>query len=299
VTQVEVHHRAVRRVDGATLLLLVHERLGDPVARAELHASHHRRGRRRAQVVVLQVAVAVLVEQPAALGPSGLGDQDAGERQTGRVVLDELHVLQRRPGPVRECHPVAGLDVAVRRVREHPPAAAGAQDHGPARNRLDPPGGQLDADDALHAVLVDQQRGHVPLVVAGDLLVLQRRLEQRVQQVEAGLVRREPGALLLHAPERADRDLAVGRSAPRAAPVLELHQLDRRLHHERLDRVLVAQPVTAGHRVVGVLVQAVVPRDDRRRAALGRDRMAAHRIDLRHDRDAQAGVRLHDRDGRA
>ncbi len=59
-----------------------------------------------AEVVVLQVAVAILVEQPAALGPGRLGDEDAGERQAGRVVLDELHVLERRarrgtPGPCR------------------------------------------------------------------------------------------------------------------------------------------------------------------------------------------------------
>ena len=56
-------------------------------------------------------------------------------------------------------------------------------------------------------------------------LVLQRRLEERVQHVEAGLVGREPGALLLHAAERADRDVAVRLPAPRAAPVLELEEL--------------------------------------------------------------------------
>ena len=66
-----------------------------------------------------------------------------------------------------------------------------------------------------------------------------------MQHVEAGLVRGEPGALLLHPAERADRDLAVRLPAPRAAPVLELEQLARRLVHERLDRVLVAEPVAA------------------------------------------------------
>ena len=39
VPQVEVDDRAVRRVGGAALLHLVHERLGQPVARAELHAA--------------------------------------------------------------------------------------------------------------------------------------------------------------------------------------------------------------------------------------------------------------------
>ena len=88
--------------------------------------------------------------------------------------------------------------------------------------------------------------------------VLERGLEQRVQHVEAGLVGGEPGAHLLHAAERAHRDVAVRLPAPRAAPVLQPQQLARRLVDERLDRVLVAQPVAAGDRVVRVLVEAVV-----------------------------------------
>ena len=53
--------------------------------------------------------------------------------------------------------------------------------------------------------------------------------------------------------------------------------------HERLDRVLVAQPVAPGDRVVGVLVEGVALRDHPGRAALGRHGVAAHRVDLRHD----------------
>ncbi len=83
---------------------------------------------------------------------------------------------------------------------------------------------------------------------ATTVVVLQRRLEERVQHVEAGLVGREPGAHLLHATERADRDVPVRLPAPRAAPVLELQQLPRGLVDERLDRVLVAEPVAAGDR---------------------------------------------------
>src|SRR4029450_9463862 len=51
-------------------------------------------------------------------------DQDAGERQAGRVVLDELHVLERRAGPVGQRHPVAGLDRGRRWERGTPPPAA-------------------------------------------------------------------------------------------------------------------------------------------------------------------------------
>jgi hypothetical protein len=140
VAQVEIHDRAVRGVHRAALLLLMDERLGQPVPRTELHAAQHRGGRGRAQVVILQVAVAVLIQQPAALGAGRLGDQDAGEGQAGRVVLDELPVLQGGARPVGQRHPVPGLDVAIGGEREHPPAAARAQDDGLAGDGLDPAG---------------------------------------------------------------------------------------------------------------------------------------------------------------
>ena len=112
--------------------------------------------------------------------------------------------------------------------------------------------------DALDAAVVDQQPGDEPLVVAGDAGVLERGLEQRVEHVEAGLVGGEPRAHLLHAAERAHGDAAVGLAAPRAAPVLQPEQLLGRFLDERLDRVLIGQPVAAGDGVVGVLVEAVV-----------------------------------------
>ncbi len=63
---------------------------------------------------------------------------------------------------------------------------------------------------------------------------------------------------------------AVWLAAPRAAPVLQLHQLLRRFVDEELDRVLVGQPVAAGDRVVEMLVEAVVRLDHAGRAALRR-----------------------------
>src|SRR5204862_8180570 len=103
----------------------------------------------------------------------------------------------------------------------------------------------------------DQQAGHVPLVVAHDRRVLQGGLEQRVQEVEAGLVGGEPGTHLLHATERAYRDVPVRLAAPRAAPVLQPEQLLWRLDDEGLHSVLVAEPVPAGARAVGVSVETV------------------------------------------
>jgi hypothetical protein len=55
---------------------------------------------------------------------------------------------------------------------------------------------------------------------------------------------------------------------------------------EEVDDVLLAQPVAAGHGVVEVRLQAVVRLRHRGGAALGRDGVAAHRVDLGDQRHA-------------
>src|SRR5919197_3300158 len=184
MAQVEVYHRAVRSFDRAALLHLVNEGLGDSIARPQFHAAQDWFGVGLAQVVVLQVAVTVLVDQPAALGARRLGDQDAGERQAGGVVLHELHVLERRARAKGQRHAVAGLDVRVRGKRKYPPAAPGAQNDRPGSDDLDTAGHQLKGDYTLYPPVVDEQPRHEPLVVADDSRVLERRLEERVQQMK-------------------------------------------------------------------------------------------------------------------
>ena len=75
-----------------------------------------------------------------------------------------------------------------------------------------------------------------------------------MEQVEAGLVRREPRPLDLHSPKRTHGDVAVGLPAPRTAPVLQPQHFLRGLPHEGLHRVLVGKPVAPGDGVVGVLI---------------------------------------------
>ena len=215
------------------------------------------------------------------------------------MVLDELHVLERRSRPVGQSHPVAGLDVGVGGERVDPAAASCAQDDRLASDHLDPARHQLDRHHAADPAVIDQQPGDVPLVVAADALVLERGLEEGVEHVEAGLVRGEPGAHLLHAAERPHRDVPVGFAAPGAAPVLEPKQLPGGFGDERLDGLLVAQPVPAGDSVVGMPLEAVGWPDDSGRPALGRHRVAAHRVNLRGDRHAQPRISLCDRDGGA
>src|SRR5262249_6124133 len=67
MAQVQVHNFAIRSRDGTALLRLTNVGLAESVTGAELHVSQHRLRRGRSQVVVLEVAVAVLVDHVAAL----------------------------------------------------------------------------------------------------------------------------------------------------------------------------------------------------------------------------------------
>src|SRR2546426_12349051 len=79
----------------------------------------------RSQVVILQVAVAILVQHVTALSTRCLSDENAGERKAGRMVLHEFHVLQRSPGAISQRHAVAILDVGVGGEGENAAAATG------------------------------------------------------------------------------------------------------------------------------------------------------------------------------
>jgi len=206
------------------------------------------------------------------------------------VVLHEFHVAQRHPVAVRERHAIAGHDAAVGVLAEHAPCATGGDDDRLRLDQAELAGSDLDREHALRAPVLDDQVGREVLVEAPDRRILHRRLEQRMQHVEARLVGGEPRALDLHAAERADVDMAVGAAAPGAAPVLHLHQLAMRLADEVVHHVLFAEPVAARDGVVEVGFQAVVGLRHRGRPALGRHGVAAHRVDLRDQRHLQRGV---------
>ena len=137
------------------------------------------------------------------------------------------------------------------------------------------------------------------LVVAHDTRVLERGLEEGVQHMEAGFIGREEGAPGGHAAERTHCNVPVGLAVPRAAPVLHLDQLRGGLGHERLDHVLVRQVVAALDGVESVPVQGVTGAQRGRCAALRRDRVAAHGIDLGDQGHPQAVAGLDGGDGRA
>src|SRR6185503_6173211 len=222
MAQVEVHGLTERGADGPSFLLLVPERLRQAVAGAELHRLWARPRVERAEAVVLEVTVAVLVGENSALSAAAFRDEHPGAGECRRMPLDELHVAQGHAVAVGDAHAVAGDDAGVGVLTEYASRAPGADDRCLAFDQQEFPGRDIGCDYALHPAVLDDQVGAEKLVVALDGGVLVRGLEQRVQHVEAGLVRREPRALDLHAAEEADVDVAVVLAAPRTAPVLEL-----------------------------------------------------------------------------
>ena len=129
-------------------------------------------------------------------------------------------------------------------------AASGGHDHHGRVELEKPPAAHLHRDHAAADAVAVQQVEREKLVEAPDRRKLQRGLEQRVQDVEATLVGRVPGALFLHAAERPHGHRAVVFAAPGAAPMLQLHQFARRLADEVFDHFLVAQPVATADGVV-------------------------------------------------
>jgi hypothetical protein len=284
--EIEQHVVAVGALQAATGLDLLDDRARDHVARAELGLG--------ADAVVArdEKALALRVLEVPALSARRLGDENAGARQSRRVVLDELHVLERDALAIGERHAIAGLDVAVGGEGKDLARAAGGEDHRAAQDRAHGAGADIERGDAAHRPAVDDQLRHEVLVVAHDPVEAQRVLEQRVQHVEADLVGGVPGALGAHAAERARGNGAVLVAAPRAAPVLEPDQLLGRLLHEVLDHVLVAEEVRALHGVEAVHLEVVVFARNGRRAAFCRDGVAAHRVDLRDHRHRSGGRSL-------
>ena len=81
-----------------------------------IHGARHEVARRQVFEcggIALHEALAVLVQQDAALAPHALGDEHAGVGHASGVELPELHVLQRDAGTGAHAQAVAGVDVGV------------------------------------------------------------------------------------------------------------------------------------------------------------------------------------------
>ena len=294
-----MHHLAPAGADGPPLSLLMPEGLTQTIPWPQFHGLQARPGIGRAQFVVLEIAVAVFIHQDTALAAARLGEQYAGAGQAGRVILDELHVFEGNTRPVGHRHAVGGLDGPIGREGEHPAGPAGGDNHRLGPEQAHQAGPHLDGGDAHATVVLHQQVRAVVFVEALDGGKLERGLEQSVQDVEAALVRSEPGPFDLHPAEGADVDMTVRGAAPGAAPVFELGQFQGGLLDEQINGVLIAQPVSTRHRVMKMMLEAVALADHPGGTALGGHGMTAHRIDFRNQRNLQSRIALGRGDGGA
>ena len=189
-----------------------------------------------------------------ALATGALGDEEAVLDQAGRVVLDHLHVHQRRAEAVGLGDAVARTDQAVGGRLEALAGATGGEDDVLGGEDLQLARADVAGDAARdRAGLVLQQRGREPLLVAVDaLVVLHELLVEHVEDRLAGDVGDVGGALHRRAAEGAEVHLAGLVAVERHADVLEVHDLVRRLAAHDLDRVLVPDEVGALDGVVGV-----------------------------------------------
>src|SRR5262249_12241837 len=188
-------------------------RARDYVARAQLHLVGYIGGTE---------PLALGVDEVAALAAHRLRDQDAGAGHPRRVTLDDVHVRERDARPISERHAVPGADAPVGCEGEDAAVATRRQDHRSGCNRLHLAGADVETYDPFAAAVLRDEGGDEELVITVDLLVLERRLEDRVQHVEPALVGCIAGPPGRHAAEGSDADASVGFPAPGTAPVLEL-----------------------------------------------------------------------------
>ncbi len=274
--------RAVR--EAATLVDLGLLGAGDHVAGGQLHLVRR---------VLLHEALAVGVQQVRALAPRALGDQEALAGQRRRVVLDHLHVHQRRPDAVGLCDPVAGADQRVGGRLPDLPVATRGEDHGLGAEvgHRSVPDVSADRADAV-AVVIHREAGREVLLVAGDVLgVLHELLVEDVHDRLARDVRDVVGACGRGASEGAGAELALLVAVEGDAEVLEVKELLRRGPAHDLDRVLVGEVVRPLDGVEGVRLPAVVLLERGVDAALSSVGVRADGVDLADDAHGDALLR--------
>ena len=247
------------RAGAAALQHLEHHRAGDDVAGGQVD---DRRG------VALHEALALAVEQPAALAAHGFGDQDAQAGQARRVKLVKLHVLQRKSLAEDDADAVAGEGVRVGGGLVHSARTAGREHDGLAVKDVDLAGGELvghhPGGHRAARGLGEHQIQRVELVEELHV-VFDAVLVQRLQDHVAGAVGRVAGPAHRRlsvvagvSAEAALVDAALGGAVERHPHLLQVeHRVDGFLAHD-LHGVLVGEIVAALDGVEGVPLPVVV-----------------------------------------
>ena len=249
--------------------------------------------------VALHEALALGVGEIAAFAARALGDEHARAVDTGRVKLDELHVLERQPRAQHHAAAVAGAGMRRGRGEIGAARAARREHNGMAAEAMDRAIVHAERDHTLADAIVHDQ---VEREIFDEevRVVLQALLVQRVQHGVTGPVGRGAGALhrrarahILHmAAERTLIDLALVGAAERHAGMLELDHRGGRLAHHIFDGILVAEPVRPLDGIVhvpGPVIRAHITQRGGD-AALRRDGMAAGREHLGDARGLETGT---------
>src|SRR5262249_23699895 len=201
MAQVKMDNLTVRSLNSASALDLLHKRLAQAIPRAKFHIAQRWLRSRLAQIVVLKIAIAILINKVAAFSARRFSNQNSGERQSRGMVLHELHVFQRSARLVSQGHAVSTADAGVGGERKDAPASPSTENPSFGRDGLHFARHKFQRNYALYLAIFYQQLGDKKFVVAGYGLVLERGLEKSVQQMKAGFVCGEPSALFLHAAE--------------------------------------------------------------------------------------------------
>jgi len=243
--------------------------------------------------VLRHEALAVLVQEVAALTARTLGDEHAVGGERRRVELHELHVLERHARGERHAHAVTGGGVRVGGRAVHATGAARGEHDAARADGLDVAADHVVGDHAVAVAVrvTDELRDEV-LLVHRDV-VLDADGPQGVEDDQAGDVRRVTRAGEAGTAERALRDLAGGlMPAEDGTPVLQLDDLAGRLLAEDRDGVLVAdvvRPLDGVERVVFGIVLGLVA-EGGVDAALRRTGVAPDRVDLGDERHIGTGL---------
>ena len=80
--------------------------------------------------IALHEALTFRIDEIAALAARAFGDEATGAVDSGRMELDEFHVLQRQAGAERHRAAIAGLGVGAGAGVIDTPITAGGQDRG-------------------------------------------------------------------------------------------------------------------------------------------------------------------------
>ncbi|SJN57753.1 hypothetical protein BQ6471_02706 [Vibrio gazogenes] len=173
MTQIQMDDIAEWMWDGVAFLLFVPESLRNFVTRTEFHIFVFRLADRcfRAHTVILQVTVAVFIDDNTAFTPTPFGHQDPCTGQTCRMVLDKLHIAKWHTVTIGHSHTITGYNATIGITLINTACTTSRQNDGFCFNRDQFTFCHMNGNQTLHLTVVHQQINHEVFVKAFDLWI--------------------------------------------------------------------------------------------------------------------------------